>query len=130
MTKKILAFCNHERYQVIAGFLCVVLTVWGLSCESKVQSLRDPTIKVTRDELRIEVDQFLATAEIRFKNLDRQDEFRELVFNKVLLWSQTGVFNPTGIIPLIVGILGTAAVTDNVRKRLEIKQLHTVRTRN
>lgn len=128
--KKILEFMNHERYQVIAGFLCIVLTVWGLSCESKVQSLRDPTIKITRDELRIEVDQFLANAEIRFKNLDRQDELRNLIFNEVLLWSQTGAFNPIGLIPTLIGLFGIGAVTDNVRKRLEIKKLNNVSTSN
>lgn len=124
--KKILAFMNHERYQVIAGFLCIVLTVWGLSCESKVRSLADPTRKITRAELRIEVEQFLATAEIRFKSLDLQDDLKALVFDKLVLFSQTGVFNPMGIIPLIVGIMGGAAVTDNVRKRIEIKKLNNV----
>lgn len=124
MWKKTLDFMNHERYQIIAGFLCIALTVWGLSCESKVQSLRDPTMKVTRDELRIEVEQFLATAEIRFKGLDLQDDLKALFFDKLVLWSQTGTFNPMGIIPLIVGLYGMGAATDNVRKRLEIKRLN------
>lgn len=124
MTKKLLAFLNHKRYEVVAGFLCIVLTVWGLSCESKVQSLRDPMIKVTRDELRIEVDQYLATAEIRFKNLDRQDEFKNLIFNEVLLWSQTGQFNPIGLIPTVIGLFGIGAITDNVRLRIKNKKLN------
>jgi len=126
MTKKILAFMNRERTQIIAGFVCIILTVWGLCCESKVQSLMDPTQKVTRDELLIEVDRFLATAEIRFKNLDLQDNLKALFFDKLVLWSQTGVFNPMGIIPLIVGIYGIGAATDNVRKRIEIKRLNNV----
>lgn len=126
MTKKILVFCNHERYQVIAGFLCIVLTVWGLSCESKVRSISDPTKKITRDQLNAEVDYYLANAEIRFKLLDRQDEFRDLVFNQVLLWSQTGQFSPIGLIPTLIGLFGIGAVTDNIRKRVEIKRLNNV----
>lgn len=126
MTKKILEFMKRERTQVIAVVLCIVLTVWGLACESKVQSLMNPLIKVTRDELHIEVKRFLALAEIRFKSLDRQDELKALFFDKLVLWSQTGVFNPMGIIPLIVGIYGTGAAIDNIGKRREIKRLNNV----
>ena len=122
MLKKILAFCNHQRYQVIAGCVCVLLTIWGLSCESRVQSLTDPRIKVTREELRVEVDRFLAMADIRFKSLDRHDELKALVFDKLIVWSTTGGFNPMGLIPLIVGVLGGAAITDNVRNRVKNKK--------
>jgi len=122
--KKILTFLNHERYQVIAGFLCIVFSLWGLSCESKVQSLRDPTKLVTRDQLNAEVDYYLADIEIRYKNLDKQDEFKELVTNQVLLWSQTGKFSPIGLIPTLIGLFGLGAITDNVRKRIEIKRLN------
>ena len=84
-------------------------------------------MKVTRGELHIEVDTFLAQAEIRYKNLDMQDDFKELVFNKVLLWSQTGQFSPIGLIPTLIGLLGIGAITDNVRKRKEIKRLNNVK---
>ncbi|MBA7486282.1 hypothetical protein ES707_21838 [subsurface metagenome] len=124
--KKILTFLNHERYQLIAIFFCVLFSLWGLCCESKVQSVRDPTRYITRDELRIEVEQFLSLAEIRFKNLDRQDELKTLVSNQVLLWSQTGTFNPMGLLPTILGLLGIGAIADNVKKRIEIKKLNHV----
>lgn len=122
--KKILNFCNHERTQVIAVFLCVVFSLWGLSCESKTQSLRDPTKLVTRDELNAEVDYVLANIEVKYKNLDREDEFKDLVINRVLLWSETGKFSPIGLIPTLIGLFGLGAVTDNVRKRIEIKRLN------
>lgn len=121
MTKKILEFMNHQRFQVIGTSICIVLIVWGASCESKVRSLRDPTQKVTRDELNIEVDTFLATAEIRYKQLDRLDQLKDLVFDKLLLWAQGGGFNPIGIIPLVLGIWGGSAAIDNVRLRRNIR---------
>lgn len=130
MAKKILAFMNHERYQVIATFVCILLLVWGLSCESKVRSLADPTQKITRDELNVEVDTFLAQAGIRYKQLDRLDQLKALVFDKLLLWSQGGGFNPIGIVPLIIGILGGSAAIDNVRKRRDIKKLNNAGTSN
>jgi len=122
--KKILTFLNHERYQVIAGFLCLLFSLWGFCCESKIQSVRDPTRYITRDELRVEVQQFMALAEIKYKALDRQDELKAFCFDKLLLWTQTGTFNPVGIIPFLVGIYGLGAATDNVRKRIEIKKLN------
>lgn len=122
--KKILAFLNRERCQVVAVLLCVLLSVWGLSCEPKVQSLRDPTRKVTRLELQAEVNAFYALAEQRFNHLDAQDKLKALVFNSVLLWSQTGVFNPMGLIPTLIGIFGIGAVADNVKKRSTIKKLN------
>lgn len=124
MIQKILKVLNHERYQIITAIICLVLLIAGLCCESQVQSLHDPGKKVTRQELRTEVDYFMAIAETRFAALDRQDEWKALAFDQIALWSTTGTFNPAGLIPLIAGILGVGALTDNVRKRITIKKLN------
>jgi len=124
MTQKILDFLNHERYQVIAVVVCLLIIFGGLCCESKTRSLKDPTQKVTRDELQIEVNTFIAKAELRFKDLDRQDELKSLLYEHLMLWSTTGTFNPSALIPLLASVLGVGAVADNVRKRLVIKKLN------
>lgn len=118
---KLLTFLNHERYQVISAVLCLSLIVWFWGCESQVQSVVDPARKINRDELTAEVDFFLASAEIRFKDLDRQDEFKQYVLNQALLYGQTGTLNPVGIVATLAGILGVGAIADNVRKRKVIK---------
>lgn len=124
--KKLLKFLNHERAQVVAAVICLLLIIWGTSCESKVTSLLNPTIKVTRAELQAEVDTFLVRAGQRFKNLDLQDSFKALVFDKVLLFTQTGTFNPIGMVQAIITIMGIGAIADNVGKRRDIKKLNNV----
>lgn len=124
--KKLLKFLNHERAQVVAAGICLVLIIYGTSCESKVTSLVMPGIKVTRAELQAEVDSFLVRAGQRFKNLDLQDSFKALVFDKMLLFTQTGAFNPAGIVQACITILGFGAIADNVTKRREIKKHNNV----
>lgn len=124
--KKILQYLKHEKFQVSAVVVCISLLVWGLSCESKVTSLLDPSQRVTRMELQGEVDLYLARASQKFKALDQQDAFRLFVFEQAQLWTTTGVFNPSAMIPALVTILGIGAIGDNVVKRRDIKKLNHV----
>lgn len=118
---KIIEFLNHERYQVLTAVICVFLILYGVSCESTTNSITNPAEKVNRSELTIEVEMFIAKAEAKYKDLDRQDELKALLYEKFQLWTQTGVFNPIGILPAVFAILGVGAITDNVRKRKVIK---------
>lgn len=122
--KKILTFLNHERYQVISGVVCIVILIVGLCCESKTRSLAKDGQRVTRLELQNELNALIADAEIRFKDLDRQDELKALLYKHVMLWSTTGTFNPSALIPLLASVLGVGAIADNVRKRRDIKNLN------
>lgn len=124
MLKKILAFLKRERFEVIAVVACLMIIFTGLCCESQTQSLLDPNKKVTRTELVLEVNHFLDRADLRFKELDREDTWKAFIFDQVVLWSTTGTFNPIALIPLLTGIFGVAAIADNVGKRKEIKRLN------
>jgi len=130
--KKILSdiwtFCNHERYQVIAAGICIVLVFWGLSCQSTVSSIQNPGAQINRLELDLEVEQFVARANARYDELQQKDELKKLLFDHIQMWTATGTFNPVGLLPAIFSILGVGAVTDNVRKRMEIKR--TLNTQN
>lgn len=121
MWEKIKTICNHERYQVIAGFCIVVFLIWMIGCNSKVQSLNDPTKKVTRAELRSELDFLIAQANIRFSQLDQQDELKKAIAENALIWAQTGTINPIGLVMGLLAIAGVGASIDNVRKRKVIK---------
>lgn len=112
---------NHERYQSIAILVIAAFFLWFYGCESKVRSLANPQLQVTRTSLEAEVDFYLAQAEIRFRDLDRMDEFKRVLVEKTLLIAEGGTVNPYGIIATIIGILGIGATVDNVRKRVEIK---------
>jgi len=125
MLKKITEFLNHERYQVIAITVCIGLLIWFIGCESKVRSLSDPSVRITRDELASEIDFYLANAEIRFKDLDRQDELKQTILDAALLYGQTGTINPMGLIATLAGVLGVGATVDNVRKRRDLRDVLT-----
>lgn len=118
---KIKTFLNHERYKAIGLSLGLIFTIFMHSCTSTVPSLMDPEKKVTRDELKIELDTYLATAKVRFAELDRKDEFKNIVSQQALLMAQTGNFNPIGTLLTIAGLLGVGAVVDDVRTRKKMK---------
>lgn len=124
MWRKIRKFLNHERYQMIAVVVCLVIVISGVCCESKTRSLKDPTQKVTRTELSAELDKLLIDVDQRFKDLDRQDELKSVLYEHLMLWSATGTFNPAALVPLLASVLGVGALADNVRKRRDIKKLN------
>lgn len=128
MWDKIKTFLNHERYQTIAIVLVVGLLIWFIGCQSKVKSIVDPARNVTRPQLHAEVEYFLATAETKFADLDKQDEFKQLLLNNAIVFSQTGTINPYAILVTFAGIWGAGATADNIRKRKALKNALTDKT--
>jgi hypothetical protein len=114
---------NHERYQSISVIICIVLLAVCYGCQSKIESLVSPGKQITREELDIELTALIATAEVRYNRLDQQDELKQALYQIGSLTAQTGSFNPQGLVTTLFSILGVGAITDNVRKRLEIKKL-------
>ena len=116
---------NHERYQAIT-FICVALILIVIaSCDSTTQSIINPTMKINRQQLQNEVNIILAQIETAELELEKQDKLKELLFNQAIIASQGAPINPIGLITSLGTILGIGAITDNVRKRKEIKTLKT-----
>lgn len=124
MIQKILKFLNHERYQVIAVIVCLVIIITGLCCESQTRSITNPAQKVTRAQLNAELDKMLIDIDQRYADLDRQDELKAVLYEHLMLWSAAGTFNPAALVPLLASVLGVGAIADNVRKRRDIKRLN------
>jgi len=103
-----------HNYLVLAGIvICGVLLLVGLGCESKVASLVDSDRLLTRNELSLEIDRIVATAEIRVAELDKQDEFKQALFNIGLNLAAGGTINPVGVVLTLGTILGVGAAGDN-----------------
>lgn len=98
----------------------VILGFFG-GCQVTVQSLLDPNVKVSRLELENELQTILNTAEIRFRQIDREETLRRELLNHAMLIGQAGTVNLFGLIPIAMSILGAGAVADNVRKRKIIR---------
>jgi len=123
--KKIYSFFRHNSGICIGFALLPAILVYAYSCQSTVISLVKPGRRISRTELVAEVDYFLAQAESRFADLERQDLVKNTIFNSVLELAKGGAINPAGIALVIGNILGLGAVVDNVRKRTHINTLKT-----
>lgn len=119
--KKLWSFIRHQRGIIISIVLSIIVLVWAYGCESKVRSSLDPGRLVTRPEFRLEVENYLARAELKFADLDRQDEFKRIIFENAIGYAQGKPINPIGVIMSIGGLLGIGAIIDNQRKDVRIK---------
>lgn len=121
--KKLCAWIRHNSGVVIGSAIMPFVLVYAYSCQSVVISTLQPGQKINRQELIDEVDAFLAAAETKFNDLDRQDMVKDTIFNSVLELAKGGAINPAGIALVIGNIMGLGAVIDNVRKRTHINTL-------
>jgi hypothetical protein len=69
--------------------------------------------KVTRPELKIEVDTPLAEAKLKFEDLNRQDAFKRQLFGYATVVAEGSSVKPVGVAVSLFGILGIGAVADN-----------------
>jgi len=121
--EKVWRAIRHNHSLVVAVVACVLISYWIYGCQSQVESMRTPGKKVTRPELKIEVDTFLAQANVKFEDLDRQDAFKQELVKYALVLAEGGTVNPVGVITGLSAILGLGAIADNRRKDGVIKGL-------
>ena len=110
-------FASHNTGIVVGQLICFAVLIFAHGCESKVTSITTPSARVSRSELEVEVESFLAIADLRFADLNKQDEFRNELFKHAALWAQGGTLNPVGLALSLASIIGVGATVDNVTKR-------------
>ena len=114
---------THNQGLCAAIIVTIAVFAWTFGCQSKVNSLVTNE-KVTRPELTLELkaeakrleqqlDNLRQEAELRFMELDRQDEIKAKIFDAVSVATEAGSFNAAGLITLVGSILGIGAVVDN-----------------
>jgi hypothetical protein len=124
-------FISHNQGTVVGIILTVILLVWTFGCESKVRSPISDNM-VTRPELNLEIDLTVKRLEseldmiqkqaaLQFLTLDRQDVFKQKLFNFAALSVESNTFNPTGLITLAGTLLGLGFGVDNRIKDKVIK---------
>jgi len=120
---KLWAFVRHNQGMFVSAILSIAVVAWTYGCESQVTSIVYAPNRVTRGELQIEVETFMAQAKLKFENLDKQDQIKSTIFNTVLEFAQGGKVNPAAVAIVIGNILGLGAILDNVKKRTLIATL-------
>lgn len=123
ITESISFNIKDNKFLILAITFIPLVLAAAYGCESKVSSLDDNIETVNRDELYSEVQSFLAKAEARFASLDRQDEFKEALFNQTLIVAETGNINPLSVLTSIGSLLFFGTAGDNIKKRKTIKNL-------
>jgi len=97
--------------------VCFALYCYG--CESKTESLNSTKKQVTRQELQIELESIINLSQIRFADLDRQDELKTMILQNALVIVQGQPFNPLGILTGIATLYGVSQAGSNITKTVK-----------
>lgn len=118
--KKLLSLLNDQHWYIAGGIVIVALVIWLYGCQSQVQSIIDPTKKVTRAELQLESDYLIGQLRVKMTDLDRQDELKMLLLEQAQIFGQTGTLNPTGLLNTAITI---GAISFGLNRNQKVKKL-------
>ncbi len=121
--EKIKQALRHNQMLALAAVVCIALGVYLVGCESSVTSPINPPKKVTRVQLDAEVELLIVNVELAIEDLNKQDLFKQKLFEIGLAAAQGGTINPVGAGVTLLGVLGIGAVADNRKKDSIIKTL-------
>jgi len=102
--KKLLKLLNDNHWYIIATICIVGMLFWTHGCESQVTSIVDPTKKVNRAELKVELEYVVGMVGTRVLDLDKQDAMRQALFDALTVISQGGQVNALGVVNLAATI--------------------------
>lgn len=101
---------------IVSVLITVGFLLYCYSCESKVKSFNHDGQMVTRQELQLELNNFVNLAQIRFLDLDRQDQIKALILQNAMVLVQGSPFNPAGLLTGIAAIYGISQASVNVSR--------------
>ena len=116
--KKLLHFLNSNHHYIIAAGILLTACFWTYGCHSQVNSILNPNQQISREELQIEVDYFIAHAELKFLDLDRQDELKQTLLDLGSTFATTGTLNPTGLLNTAVSVAAIAFGLNQRKRRI------------
>lgn len=110
---------KDHRKGLITYVITIGVLIYIYGCESKVRSMLDNRRLINRQELQLELDQFMGLVQVRLADLDKQDQFRALILQNALILVQGQPFNPLGLLTGIGAIYGVAQATSNITKTIK-----------
>lgn len=118
--KKLFTILNDQHWYIIAVILVVGFVFWLYGCQSRVASIMHPDQKVTRAELELESDYVIGQFRVKLADLDRQDAVKTLILEQAAIFSQTGTFNPTGLLNTCVSV---GAIAFGLNRNQKVKKI-------
>lgn len=97
---------KKHKTALIAGLTCIGFLFYCYACEPKVRSLTDSNRLVNRQELQLELDQYIGMAQLRVADLDKQEQLRAIILQNALVLVQGQPLNPVGIITAVAAVFG------------------------
>ena len=122
MTRELLKE-NKWTIVIMVGF--IILQVFITGCPPRVMSLLDETRQITGPELQIELDMIIAQAELRFLDLNKQQQLRDIVTKNALVMIEGGTINPTGLITGALAVIGLMTAGKKTVQAVKKKINHT-----
>ena len=114
---------RHNQFLATALVVVLVALFWVYGCDSKTSSPWHPEQKVTRAQLDADIERMNAEIAIAYQDLDKQDLFKQELFNNLSIMAEGGAVNPMGVGLGLLSVLGLGAVADNRKKNSVIKTL-------
>lgn len=105
--------------KTIALIVLTAILFWGYGCPPRVRSLTTPKKMITRPELQIELDTIISTAQYKMADLDKQEQFRDLIFKNALLMIEGGSLNPIGIMTMLAGLYGITRGVKDIKDKVK-----------
>lgn len=116
--KKTLKFLNENHHYIIAAAVIAVCSFWTYGCHSQVNSILNPNQRISREELQIEVEYFMAHAELKLLDLDRQDAIKQALLDLGSTFATTGTLNPTGLLNTAISVAAIAFGMNQRKRRI------------
>lgn len=107
--------------KTIALVVLTAILFWGYSCQPQTSSLVTEGKKIGRAELQIELDTIISTAEFRLADLDRQEQFRDIIFKNAMVMVEGGTLNPVGIMTMLAGLYGLTRGAQDFKNKVKKK---------
>lgn len=101
-----LEWAKEHKTVLVTILTCIVFTFYCYACEPRVRSLTDRDRLVNRQELQLELDQFIGMAQLRVADLDKQEQLRAIILQNALILVQGQPLNPVGIITAVAAVFG------------------------
>ena len=102
--KNLLKILNENHWYIAAIFILAGIGFWTHGCESKVGSVIDPSKKINRAELQVELAYLVGQVEVKVADLDRQDAIKQALFDAMVIVGQGGQINTMGLVNLAATI--------------------------
>lgn len=91
---------------LITILTCIGFLFYCYACEPKVRSLVNINRFVNRQELQLELDQYIGMAQLRVADLDKQEALRAIILQNALVLVQGQPLNPVGILTAVAAVFG------------------------